>query len=136
VKQSSFRYLGALDLLLAGVLLAVFGLDTLGSPQIGLLLSAGVAAVAAGSLAELSVGPVTVPWRWFAAATYVLLGVLPPVGLLPPLVAGPASAPVAEAASFVVACVGAAAMLFFGVDVARGGEHLEVTPDVERVVGR
>ena len=133
MKQSSFRYLGALDLLLAGVLLAVFGLDTLGSPQIGLLLSAGVAA---GSLAELFIGPVTVPWRWFAAATYVLLGVLPLAGLLPPLVAGPASAPVAEAASFVIACVGAAAMLFFGVDVARGGEHLEVTPDVERVVGR
>ncbi|PSQ18384.1 hypothetical protein BRD02_01035 [Halobacteriales archaeon QS_8_69_73] len=59
---------------------------------------------------------------------------LPPAGLLPPLVAGPA--PVAEAASFVVARVGAAAMLLFGVDVARGGEHLEVTPDVERVVGR
>ena len=133
MKQSSFRYLGAVDLLLAGVLLAVFGLDMLGNPQIGLLLSAGVAA---GSLAELSVGPVTVPWRWFAAATYGLLGMLPPAGLLPPLVAGPASAPVAEAASVVVACVGAAAMLFVGVDVARGGERLEVTPDVERVVGR
>jgi len=84
----------------------------------------------------LSVGPVTVPWRRFAAATYVLLGVLPPAGLLPPLVAGPASAPVAEAASLVVACAGAAAMLLFGVDVARSGEHLEVTPDVEPVVGR
>ena len=61
MKQSSFRYLGAVDLLLAGVLLAVFGLDTLGNPQTGLLLSAGVTAVAAGSLAELSVGPVAVP---------------------------------------------------------------------------
>ena len=61
MKQSSFRYLGALDLLLVGAFLAAFGVDTLVSPQVGLLLSAGVAAVAAGSLAELSVGPVAVP---------------------------------------------------------------------------
>ena len=118
------------------MLLAVFGLGAFGSPQVGLSLSAGVATVAAGSLAELSVGPVAVPWRRFAAATYVLLGVSSPAGLLPPLVADPASAPVAEAASFTVARVGAAAMLFVGVDVARGGEHLEVTPNVERVVDR
>ncbi len=134
MKQSSFRHLGAVDLLLAGAFLAVFGVDTLGSPQVGLLLAAGVTAVAAGSLAELSVGPVTVPWRWFAAATYVLLAVLLPAGLLRPLVAGSASA--AEAALFVVSCFGAAAMLFFGVDVARGGRHFDVTPDVDRVVGR
>ena len=134
MKQSSFRYLGALILLIVGAFLAAFGVDTLGSPQVGLLLSAGVAAVAAGSLAELSVGPVAVPWRWFAAVTYVLLGVLQPAGLLPPLVAGSASA--AEAALFVVSCLGAAALLFFAVDVARGGGHVDITPDVERVVGR
>jgi hypothetical protein len=134
MKQSSFRYLGAFDLVLVAAFLVAFGVGALGSTPIALMVLAGVAALLAGSLAELSVGPLTVPWRGFAAATYLLFAVLLPATYLPHVIAGTATA--SETALFAVSCVTALLFVFMGFDIARGGKHFEIEPNVERVVGR
>ena len=134
MKQSSFRYLGAFDLVLVAAFLAAFGVGALGSTPIALMVLAGVAALLAGSLAELSVGPLSVPWRGFAAATYLLFAVLLPATYLPHVSAGTATA--SETALFAVSCVTALLFVFMGFDIARGGKHFRIEPNVERVVGR
>lgn len=134
MKQSSFRYLGGLDLVIVAAFLAAFGVGALGSTPIVLMMLAGVAALLAGSLAELSVGALIVPWQWFAAATYLLFAALLPATYLPHVVAGTATT--TETTLFAVSCVSALLFVFMGFDIARGGNHFEVRANVERVVGR
>lgn len=134
MKQSSFRYLGVFDLVMVAAFLAVFGVGALVSAPIALMVLAGVAAMLAGSLAQLSVGPVTIPWRGFAAATYLLFAALLPATYLPHVVAGTATT--SETAMFAVSCISAVIFVFMGFDIARGGKHFRIEPNVERVVGR
>lgn len=134
MKQSSFRYLGGFDLLLVAGFLAAFGVGALGTTPIALMALAGIAALLAGSLAKLFVGPITVPWRGFAAATYLLFAAMLPATYLPHIVAGTATT--TETAMFAVSCVSALVFVFMGFDIARGGKHFEIRPNVERVVGR
>jgi hypothetical protein len=37
---------------------------------------------------------------------------------------------------FIVATVGALSLVFYGIDIVRGGQHFSVTPDIERTLGR
>ncbi|UPW01988.1 hypothetical protein M0R88_07800 [Halorussus gelatinilyticus] len=135
MKQSSFRYLGAFDLLLVAVFLAVFGVRALTeSAAVPAMALAGVSAILAGSVRRVSVGPLALSWRHFVALTYALFGVMLPASYLPGVLAGTASR--AEVALFVVTAVGALSLLFFGYDVLRGGDHFDVEPNVETVVGR
>ncbi|MFC7081732.1 hypothetical protein [Halorussus caseinilyticus] len=135
MKQSRFRYLGAFDLLLVAAFVAVFGVRALtASVVVPAMALAGVSAIVAGSVAEVSVGPLALSWRHFVGATYALFGLLLPGSYLSSVVSGTASR--AELALFAVASVGALSLLFYGYDVVRGGEHFEVEPDVETVVGR
>ncbi|NHN60930.1 MULTISPECIES: hypothetical protein [Halorussus] len=135
MKQSRFRYLGLFDLLLVAVFVAAFGTASFAaSVAIPAMALAGLFAVLAGSVAELSLGSVTVTWRHFVAATYALFALALPGSYLPDVVAGTAGR--AELALFAVTSVGALTLLFFGYDVARGGDHFEVEPDVDTVVGR
>jgi hypothetical protein len=134
MKQSSFRYFGVFDLLLVAAFLAAFGVDALFTTPIAVMALAGITALLAGSLTELSVGPLTVPWRGFAATTYLLFAVLLPASYLPDIITSTATTP--EIALFVVSCVTALLFVFMAFDIARGGKHFEIEPNVERVVGR
>ncbi|WP_128476710.1 hypothetical protein [Halorussus pelagicus] len=135
MKQSRFRYLGAFDLFVVAVLLAVFGVRGFTSSiLVPAMALAGVSALVAGSVAELSLGPLALSWRHFVAVTYGLFGLILPGNYFPAVVAGTASQ--TELALFVVASVGALSLLYYGYDVARGGDHFEVNSDVDRVVGR
>ena len=135
MKQSSFRYLGVFDLLLVGIFVAVFGVRALtGSVVVPAMALAGVAALLAGSVKSVSLGPLALSWRHFVALTYALFGVMLPASYLPGVLAGTASGE--EVALFVVSSVGALSLLFFGYDVLRGGKHFDVDANVETVVGR
>jgi len=135
MKQSSFRYLGVFDLLLVGVFVAAFGVRALtGSVVVPAMALAGVAALLAGSVKSVSLGPLALSWRHFVALTYALFGVMLPASYLPGVLPGTASGE--EVALFVVSSVGALSLLFFGYDVLRGGKHFDVDANVETVVGR
>ncbi|WP_135854884.1 hypothetical protein [Halorussus salinus] len=135
MKQSSFRYLGVFDLLLVGAFVAVFGVGAFtASVVVPAMALAGVAALVAGSVKSVSVGPLALSWRHFVALTYALFAVILPGSYLSSVLAGTASQ--AEVALFVVSSVGALSLLFFGYDVLRGGKHFDVDANVETVVGR
>lgn len=134
MNQSSFRYLGVFDLLLVAAFAAAFGVGALASSVfVAGMAVAGVFALLAGSVAELSLGPLSVSWRHLVAASYALFGLILPGSYLPGVVAGTATE--AELGLFVATSVGALTLFFYGYDVVRGGEHFEVDADVERVVG-
>ncbi|MFC6729511.1 hypothetical protein ACFQDG_12735, partial [Natronoarchaeum mannanilyticum] len=91
-----------------------------------------VLALLAGTVAELSVGPVTVTWRHLVGASYAIFALVMPAIYAPTVFAGSAGG--AELLLFVAAIVGGVSLLFYGVDVARDGRHFEVDADVERAI--
>lgn len=134
MRQSRFVYIGVLELLLAGALVALFGPVVLtGSHVVALLVVAGVAAVLAGCVAAIELGAVTVTWRHLVAASYLAFAVMWPLVYGPHVLAGTASGE--ELLMFGVAATSALVFAFVGVDVARGGRHFDLTSDVERTVG-
>lgn len=134
MKQSWFRYLGLFDLLLVAGFVGFFGLPALTSSMVvPAMLLAGVSAILAGSVSRLTLGVVSVSWRYFVGVTYVLFALILPGNYLPSVLAGTATA--SEWMLFVVGAVGGLSLLFYGVDVVRGGRHFEVDADVERTVG-
>jgi polyferredoxin len=134
MKQSSLRYLGAFDLVLVLAFLLVFGVGALLSgPVIPLMALAGVFALLGGSVAALSLGPVTVTWRHLVGVSYALFAVVLPASYIPDVLDGAASTP--EVAMFAVTAIGGLTLLFIGFDIARGGKHFEITEDVDTVVG-
>jgi hypothetical protein len=135
MKQSSFRYLGVFDLLLVAVFVGVFGVRSLTeSVAVPAMALAGVAALLAGTVKRVFLGPLALSWRHFVALTYALFAVILPASYASSVLAGTASQE--EVALFVVTSVGAFSLLFFGYDVLRGGKHFDVNADVETVVGR
>ncbi|EJN57899.1 hypothetical protein [Halogranum rubrum] len=101
MKQSYFVYMGLFDL-----------------------------ALVAGSVARISVGPVSVSWRYFVALTYALFALILPANSLPHILAGTATGE--EWMLFLAGTVGGFTLLFYGADIARGGRHFSVETDVER----
>ena len=135
MKQSSYRYLGLLDLLLVAALVGAFGPTAFtGSVAVPGMAVAGVLALLAGTVAELSVGPVTVTWRHLVGASYALFALVVPAIYAPTVLAGSAGGE--EILLFLAAVGGGLSLLFYGVDVARGGRHFEIDADVERAIGR
>jgi len=135
MKQSSYRYLGLLDLLLVAALVGVFGPTALtSSVAVPGMLVAGILMLLAGTIAELSIGPATVTWRHFVGASYAVFALVMPAIYAPTVFTGSAGGE--ELILFVAAIVGGCSLLFYGVDVAQDGRHFEVDADVERAVGR
>ena len=135
MKQSSLRYLGALDLLLVAALLVAFGPQVaVVSPVPVMMAVAGLCALLAGSVAAVSVGPATVTWRHLVGTAYAAFALMWPATYGPAVLAGTATGE--ELALAVVTTVGGSTLLFVGYDIARGGRHFDITTDVERVVGR
>lgn len=131
MKQSSFRYLGLVDLLLVAVVVAAFGAPAVtASPILPAMAVAGALAVLAGSVASLSVGPVAAGWRQAAGASYALFALGFPAQFAAVALSGHASS--TTVAIFGAASVGSLSILFLGVDVARDGPHFRVTPNVDR----
>ena len=134
MKQSWFRYLGVFDLLLVAAFLGFFGLAALSSSLvIPAMLLAGVAAILGGSVTRITLGPVELSWRYFVGITYTLFAIILPANYLPHVLAGTAGPE--EWLLFVAGSLGGVTLLFYGVDVVRGGHHFEVDPDVDRIVG-
>jgi len=135
VKQSSYRYLGLLDLLLVAALVGLFGPAALTeSVAVPGMAVAGALALLAGTVAELSVGPVVVTWRHLIGASYAVFALAVPSIYAPSVLAGSAGGE--ELLLFVAAVGGGFSLLFYGVDVARDGRHFEIDADVERAIGR
>ncbi|MFC7044534.1 hypothetical protein ACFQH6_03120 [Halobacteriaceae archaeon GCM10025711] len=135
MKQSTLRYWGLFVLLLVAAFVAVFGLPALTAGVVlPVMVVAGVCFLVAGSVAELAVGPVAVTCRHLVGVGYALFALRLPASTAPPVVAGGATT--ADVALFAVAVLGGLTLLFVGVDVARGGRHFQITPDVDAVVGR
>lgn len=133
MRQSRFVYVGVLELLLAGALVALFGPVVLtGSHVVALLVVAGVAAVLAGCVAAIELGAITVTWRHLVAASYLAFAVMWPLVYAPHVLAGTAS--VEDLLMFGVAVTSALVFAFVGFDIARDGRHFEVTPNVDRVL--
>jgi len=133
MKQSQYRYLGLLDLVLVSGLIAVFGVAVLGTAPIVLMGLAGICAILAGSVSAVSVGVATVTWRHLIGVSYVAFALVWPAIYVPDVVAGTISGQ--NLLVFVVATVGALSLVFYGIDITRGGRHFTVTPDVERTLG-
>ena len=133
MKQSQYRYLGLLDLVLVSGLIAVFGVAVLGTAPIVLMGLAGICAILAGSVSAVSVGVATVTWRQLIGVSYVAFALVWPAIYVPDVVTGTISGQ--NLLVFVVATVGALSLVFYGIDIARGGRHFSVTPDVERTLG-
>jgi hypothetical protein len=134
VKQSRYRYLGILDLLVVAAFVGLFGPVALTrNVVIPGMIVAGVLALLAGSVAAISVGPITVTWRHLIGVSYVTFALALPTHYAHAVLAGTASA--AEIALFAAAAAGACSLLFYGVDVARDGRHFKVEADVETTVG-
>jgi hypothetical protein len=129
VKQSSFRYVGAFDLLLVGLLAAAFGPRVLLATPVALAMTAaGVLLFVGGSVAALSLGPVTVSWRQLLGAGYLLFAAVVPSLYVGDLLAGTATAE--ELFLFLASSLGSVALVVMGVEVARDGDHFSVTPTV------
>ncbi|ELZ96714.1 hypothetical protein [Haloferax sulfurifontis] len=133
MKQSQFLYLGILDLVLISGLAAVFGLAVLGTSPIVLIGIAGLGAILAGTISELSLGPITLSWRYLVGLSYVTFALMWPAIYAPDIVAGTASRQ--DLFLFVVTTIGAFSLAFYGIDIARGGHHFFVQQNVERVIG-
>ena len=114
MKQSQYRYLGLLDLVLVSGLIAVFGVAVLGTAPIVLMGLAG-----AGSVSAVSVGVATVTWRHLIGVSYVPFVLVWPAIYAPDVVTGTISGQ--NLLVFVVATVGALSLVFYGIDIARGG---------------
>jgi hypothetical protein len=132
VKQSHFRYLGVLDLLLVAGFGGVFGPAQLVASPIVLMGIAGVSAVFAGSISALSLGPITVSWRHLVGFSYVTFALMWPAIFAPDIVAGTASRQ--DLLLFVLTTIGALSLAVYGIDVARGGRYFTIQRDIERVI--
>jgi hypothetical protein len=131
VNQSSLRYLGLFDLLLVAAFLALFGPASFLALPVPLMTLAGLSLIVAGSVAEVSVGPLTVRWRQLVGLSYALFAVLTPLSLLPSL--GEPST--LDLLLLVSSIVGGLTLLYIGYDVVRGGEHFSMTADVDTEIG-
>jgi hypothetical protein len=94
---------------------------------------AGICAILAGSVSAVSVGVATVTWRHLIGVSYVAFALVWPAIYVPDVVTGTISGQ--NLLVFVVATVGALSLVFYGIDIAQGGRHFTVTPDVERTLG-
>jgi hypothetical protein len=74
-----------------------------------------------------------VTWRQLIGVSYVAFAFVWPAIYVPDVVAGTVSGQ--NLFVFIVATVGALSLVLYGVDIARGGRHFTVTPDVERTLG-
>lgn len=133
MKQSQYRYLGLLDLALVAALGVVFGVAVLWTVPVVLVGMAGICAVLAGSVSAVSVGAATVTWRHLIGVSYVAFALVWPAVYVPDVVAGTASR--RTLLVFVVTTVGALSLVWYGIDIARGGRYFTVKPDVERTLG-
>lgn len=133
MKQSSYRYVGLLDLALVGVFLAVFGPGAVvHSPLVSGIVVAGVTLLLAGTVSAVRVGQLTLTWRHLVAISYGVFGIVWPASFAPDLLDGTAAA---DVALFVGASVCAVTLLFQGYDVLRDGPHFDIEADVETVIG-
>ncbi|MBV0901871.1 hypothetical protein [Haloarcula salina] len=133
MKQSTYRYLGLFDLTLLAAFLAFFGVGALVvSPVLVGMLVAGGGLLLAGTLAAVSVGPVTVTWRLFVSVSYAVFALAWPAMYGPAVVAGTATQ--TEVVMFVAMTVGSLSLLAYGYDVFRDGRHFDVDADVTRTV--
>ncbi|MFC5368254.1 hypothetical protein [Salinirubrum litoreum] len=129
MKQSSFRYVAVLDLLLVGLLVAAFGPQAvLATPVVPAMTLAGVLLFVGGSVEESSLGPVTLSWRQLLGAGYVLAAVAISSVYVGEGLAGSATG--RDLFLLVVSSLGALTLVVVGVEVARDGEHFAVTPTV------
>ncbi len=133
MKQSSFRHLGVFEILLV-VFVVVFGSVPIIGGVAVLVDIAGVCAVLAGSVTRLTLGPVTIPWRYLVCLSYVAIALGWPLTFVPMIVDGTASQQ--DVLLLVVAIVSAASLAFFGIDIARGGRHFSITQTSERAPGK
>ncbi|MFC6951912.1 hypothetical protein [Halorubellus litoreus] len=133
MRQSRFAWFGVVELLLAAALLAVFGPVVLTTTAVvPLVVVSGILAILAARYAVIEVAGVSVTWRSLVGASYLAFAVMWPLIYGPTVLFGD---PVAEDyLMFVVAVVSAGCFLFFGIDIARGGRHFDVTGDVDRVL--
>ncbi|WP_423999292.1 hypothetical protein ACOZ4I_10580 [Haloarcula salina] len=133
MKQSTYRYLGLFDLALLGAFLAFFGVGALVvSPVLVGMLVAGVGLLLAGTVAAVSVGPVTVTWRLFVSVSYAIFALSWPAMYGPAVVAGTATQ--TEVVLFLAMTVGSLSLLAYGYDMFRDGQHFDVDADVTRTV--
>lgn len=134
MRQSSFRYLGLFDLLIVAAFTAFFGVEAftrlLAIPAMTL---AGVSALLAGTVSRITLGPVTVTWRYLAALTYALFAVILPSSFAPSVLTGTAAR--LDWFMLVVGLVGSLCMLYFAAAIVRDGDGFVVEEDVETVVG-
>ncbi|WP_435359674.1 hypothetical protein [Haloarchaeobius sp. DFWS5] len=134
MKQSYFRYWGLLCLGLVGVFLAIFGLEaTLSQPGIGIMAFAGVCGLLAGTVAELTVGPLAVSWRHFLAIGFLVSGLSLPLQYASALVSGTASGE--ELLMLVCGLAILFSLTYFSYMLLRGGDRVNIEIDVDRELG-
>jgi hypothetical protein len=104
---------GLLELVLVAGLGTVFGVAVLDTPPIALTSLAGVCALLAGSVSAVSVGGVTVRWRYLVGVSYVAFALVWPAIYVPDVLAGTVSGQFV----FVVAMVGALSLVVYGFDI-------------------
>lgn len=133
MRQSRFRWLGVLEFVIAGALLAAFGPRMLAAePTVALFFVSAALLVLAGSVAAVSLGSRTVTWRHLVGAAYLAFAAMWPLMHVPDVLA--AGATTEDLVMFGAAAVTMACLAFFAIDIARDGRHFDVTGDVDRVL--
>ena len=131
MRQSRFSLLGALVLLVPLAFAAAFGWRaTVEQWTMLLVVLGGLLTVLAGRVAAVELGNRRVSWRHLLASAYVLFAVSLPVQQAHWTGSGSMEGYVSLGAAVVTACC----LLWFAVEIARDGRHLEVTSNVDRVL--
>lgn len=133
MRQSRFSLLGALLVVVPLAFAAAFGWRAVfEAPEMLVYGFAGVIAVVGGRVAAVEVGRVGVSWRVLVGGSWLLVALANVVDGLATVLDGAGSTAVLVSTGGLL--VASCCIAFAGFDIARGGRHFEITPDVDRVL--
>lgn len=135
MRQSAFRYLGVLVIIVPIAMLAMYGVpeSLVDTGLLVLLVIAGLLFIVSSTYAEIAVGGITLRWRQGIALGVVLVAITVPVPYLLELIGGHTS--LTHIVSVIVVIGASVAMLFFAFDIVGGGRYFKLTGDVDRRIG-
>ena len=135
MRQSAFKYLGLLVIIVPVAMVAMFGIpaSTVNIVIYGMLLIAGVLFIVASTISEVTIDGVTLRWRQGIAVGTVLVAVAVPVPYVLDIMRGETS--LLHVGTVIIVIGASVALLFFAFDIVGGGRYFKLRCDVDRRIG-
>lgn len=135
MRQSAFKYLGLLVIIVPVAMVAMFGIpaSTVNIVIYGMLLIAGVLFIVASTISEVTIDGVTLRWRQGIAVGTVLVAVAVPVPYVLDIMRGETS--LLHVGTVIIVIGASVALLFFAFDIVGGGRYFKLRGDVDRRIG-